>query len=136
MVECIFDHISGTRFFPKPLALLNLYQHGKNQLIPSINSWDTADFGVLRPKRPHPFPTNTMQKSLKGTFNFPEFLSTHKKSAYSIDCFLQCSQVYCPETRVATPIFDNTHANTFQSTFNFHEYASICKKPGFFIILF
>ena len=75
-------------------------------------------------------------KIIKVTFKFPEFLSTHQKSAYSTDSFLTYSQFQCPETRVATPIFDHTHANIFQSTFNFYESALICKKSGFFIILF
>ena len=47
------------------ISFPNLYQHEKNQLISSIHSWNTADFGVSRPKRPCPFPTNIMQKLLK-----------------------------------------------------------------------
>ena len=73
MTESILAHISGTRFFPKLLAFLNLYQHEKNQLISSINSWDTADFRVSRPKRLCPFPTNTIQKLLKKLWNFLNF---------------------------------------------------------------
>ena len=65
MAKSILAHISGTRFFPKLLAFLNLYQHEKNQLISSIHSWDTADFEVSKPKKPRQFPTNTMQKLLK-----------------------------------------------------------------------
>ena len=87
----ILAHISRIRFFPKLLAFLNLYQHEKNELIWSIHYWDTADFRVSRPKNPHPFLTNTMQKLLV-TFKFPDFLSTHQKSAYSIDSFLRYSQ--------------------------------------------
>ena len=32
------------------LAFLNLYQHTKNQFIPLIPSWDTANFTVLWPE--------------------------------------------------------------------------------------
>ena len=35
------------------LAFLYFYQHTKNQFIPSIPSWDTSSFSVLRPQRPH-----------------------------------------------------------------------------------
>ena len=65
LTESILDRISVTRFFWKLLTFLNLYQHEKNQLISSLHSWDTADFRVSKSKRPHPFPTNTMQKLLK-----------------------------------------------------------------------
>ena len=64
LAKRILAHISRIRFFPKLLAFLNLYQHEKNELIWSIHYWDTADFRVSRPKNPHPFSTNTMQKLL------------------------------------------------------------------------
>ena len=44
------------------LAFLNLHQHAKNQFIPSIHSWDTANFRVLWPDWPHPFLTMPTQK--------------------------------------------------------------------------
>ena len=42
------------------------------------------------------------------------------------------SQFLCPETRVATPIFDQAHSNIFQSTYSFHEFVSTCKSIRFF----
>ena len=59
----IFDHAHPKII--KLLAFLNSYQHAKNQPNSSIHSWDTADFGVLRPKRPYPFLITTIQKLLK-----------------------------------------------------------------------
>ena len=41
---------------------MNLFQHAKNQLIPSIHSWVTVSFRVQRPYWPHPFLTMLNQK--------------------------------------------------------------------------
>ena len=84
--------------------------------------------------RSRPFLTTAIQNLL--TFGFHEFLSTRPKLVYLINSFVKYSHYQCPETRMATPIFDHTHQNIFQSTFNFHESVSTCKKSGFFIILF
>ena len=58
------------------------------------------------------------------------------KIVYSLNSFLRYCQFLCPETGVATPIFDNTRPNIFQSTFSLHESVSTYKKSGIFIILF
>ena len=39
------------------MAFLNFYQHTKSQFILLIPFWDTANFGVYRPKWPHPILT-------------------------------------------------------------------------------
>ena len=41
---------------------MNLYQHEKNQLIPSVHSSDTVNFIVQRPGWPHPIFTMPNQK--------------------------------------------------------------------------
>ena len=41
---------------------MNLYQHAKNQLIPSAHSWDTVNFKVQRPDWSHPFLSMPNQK--------------------------------------------------------------------------
>ena len=41
---------------------MNLYQHAKNQLIPSVHSSDTVNFIVQRPDWQHPFWTMRNQK--------------------------------------------------------------------------
>ena len=41
---------------------LTLYQHAKNQLIPSVHSWDIVSFRVQRPYWPHPSFTAPNQK--------------------------------------------------------------------------
>ena len=78
---------------------------------------------------------NHHSKIINVTFGFPEFLSTFQKSVYSINSFLRYSQISCPENKVATSIFGQTHPNIFQSTFSFHEFASICKKSNFIVII-
>ena len=45
-----------------PSTFLNLYQHAKNQFIPWIHFWDTANFRVPWPDRPHPFLAIPTQK--------------------------------------------------------------------------
>ena len=65
---------------------------------------------------------------VKVTFSFPEFVSPCKRSIYSINSFLRCSQFYGPGTMVAILIFDHSHPNFLQSTFNFREFVSVCKK--------
>ena len=55
---------------------------------------------------------------------YSEIVSACKKSVCSIDLFVRYSQFKSPVTRVATPIFDNSHPNMFPSTLNFwYQYA-------------
>ena len=56
MVIPIFDHTHQ----PIP-AFLNLLEHAKNQFISSLHSWDTVNFRVPWPDRPHPFLTMPTQ---------------------------------------------------------------------------
>ena len=44
------------------LAFLNLYQHAKNQLIPSVYFWDTVSLKFPWPDWPHSFLTMPTQK--------------------------------------------------------------------------
>ena len=61
-----WPHPLLTMFNPKIFNHLfisiNLCQHAKNQLTPSINSEDTVNFRVQRPDWPHPFLTMPNQK--------------------------------------------------------------------------
>ena len=65
-----FDHVNQ-KSINQFLAFLNLYQHAKNQFIPSVNSWNTVNFGSLWPDWPNPFLTVPTPK----TFYFCEFHS-------------------------------------------------------------
>ena len=49
----IFNHL---------LICVNLYQHAKTQLIPSVYSSDLVNFNVLRPDWQHPISTMPNQK--------------------------------------------------------------------------
>ena len=68
---------------------------------------------------------------IKATFDLPEFLSTHQKSAYSTDSFLRYRQFSFLKTRVATPIFDHAHPNILQTACNCSESASHAKNQAF-----
>ena len=50
------------KIFKHLFICMNLYQHAKNQLIPSIHSRDTVNFRVLWTDWPHPFLTISTQK--------------------------------------------------------------------------
>ena len=60
------------------LICVNLYQHAKNQLIPSIHSWDTFKFSpgtwLATPICDH-----AQQNFFWSAFNFCKFVLTHKK---------------------------------------------------------
>ena len=68
------------------LAFLNLHQHVKNQFVASILSWDTVNFEVLWPDWPLIF-DYAHPKILWLLLNLCKFVSTWKKSGYSIDLF-------------------------------------------------
>ena len=54
------------------MAFLNLYQHAKNQFIPSFHFWDTANFRFPWPHWPHPFLTTPSPPKKLISFNFGE----------------------------------------------------------------
>ena len=58
---------------------INLYQHAKNQSIPSVHSWETINFRVQRPDWLHPFLAMPNQKNVDQILIFVNFVSTCKK---------------------------------------------------------
>ena len=62
--------MSTPKIFNQLLICMNLYQHAKNQLDPSVHSYDTVNFRIQRPEWP-PYPT----KKFLSTSNFCEFVS-------------------------------------------------------------
>ena len=49
-----FSTMPTSNIFSQLLTCRNLYQHIKNQLIPSLHSWNTVNFRVQRPDWPFP----------------------------------------------------------------------------------
>ena len=82
-----FLTIPTPEMFNHLLICMNLYQHPKNQLVPSVHSWDTINFRVQWPDCPRLFLTMPNQEYFWPTFNFCEFVSTCKKCGYFIDLF-------------------------------------------------
>ena len=62
----------------------------------------------------------THPKFIEVIFSFPEFLSTCRKTVYSIFLFLIYSQFYSSGIKYFTPIFDHVYWKNIKSTFNFH----------------
>ena len=68
------------------LTILNLYQHAKNQFIPSIHSWDRANFRVLLQEWPCPFLIIPTQKNFNKLLIFTNFYQYAKNQAISLIC--------------------------------------------------
>ena len=60
--------MSSQKFFDQLLIFVNLYQHAKNQFIPSVHSSDTVNFKVPSHDWPHPFLTMPTPKTFKLIF--------------------------------------------------------------------
>ena len=54
--------IPSQKFFDHYLIFVNLYQHAKNQFIPSVHSSDKVNFRVPSRDWPHPFSTMPTRK--------------------------------------------------------------------------
>ena len=67
------------------LICINLYQHAKNQLIPSAH-WDTVNFRVQRTDWPHPFLFMPKHKISNQHLLFVNFYQ-HAKNEAVIDLF-------------------------------------------------
>ena len=65
---------------------MNLFQHAKNQLIPSAHSGDTANFGVQRPDWPHSYMTIPNQKIFHQLLIFVNLYQHAKNYALSSIC--------------------------------------------------
>ena len=129
----IFDHPPPKKFY-QLLIFVIMYQHAKNQFIPSFHSSDTVNFRVPPPDWPYPFLTLLIFDH--GHTHFWVKLYQHaKKPACSISSLLRYSTFYSPETRLAMLIFNHAPLKTFQSTFIFCKFVSTNKKWGCFIDL-
>ena len=61
----------------------------------------------------------TLDHGYKIIICYSKIVSPCKKTVCCIDSFMRYSQFKSPVSRVATPIFDQTHPNIFLSTLNF-----------------
>ena len=82
-----FWQMSTHTNFDQLLICVKLYQHEKNQLIPTVHSWNTISLIVQRSDWPQPFLTMPDQKQLPSTFNFCGFVSACKKWGCFIHLF-------------------------------------------------
>ena len=67
LATSIFDY-AHQKIFDQLLIFVNLYQHAKNQFIPSVHSSDTVNFKVPSHDWPHPFLTMPTPKTFKLIF--------------------------------------------------------------------
>ena len=123
------DQIGHTHFWPCPhkkvfdqrLIFVNLYQHVKNQFIPSVHSSDTANFRVLSPDWTHPFLTMLTPKIFNQIIPFVHSGDTVNFRVHRPDW---------PHLFLTMPnqkIFDQL---------DFCEFVSACKELDCFINLF
>ena len=80
------------KFHPKIIEaifnnFLNLYQHAKNQLVPSTHSWDTDKFRVPSPDWPHPFLTLPTQNFFNQLSIFMNLYQYPENQAISSICW-------------------------------------------------
>ena len=67
LATSIFDY-AHQKIFDQLLIFVNLYQHAKNQFIPSVHSSDTVNFKVPSHDWPHSFLTMPTPKTFKSIF--------------------------------------------------------------------
>ena len=113
---------------------MNLFQHIKNQFIPSVQSSDTVNFRVLSPDWPQPFWTKLTQQIANHLDEFAWIGTSMQKISQfhlfilEIESILEFGDQICP------PNF--WPCTTWWSTFNFCEFVSMCKNWGCFNNLF
>ena len=86
MTTTIFDQ-AHPKITEITFAFLNLHHHAKNQFLPSIHSWDTANFKVTWPDWPHTFLAMPIQKFLDQLLIYVNLYQHAKKQAISLICF-------------------------------------------------
>ena len=118
------------KIFDQLLIFVNLYQHAKNQFIPSVYPSDRVSFSVLWPDWPHPF----LIMSTPKIFNYPLIcmnLYQHAKDQlifiFEIQSILESKKPIGQTHILAMP-----NQKIFR-TFNYCEFISVCKKWGCFI---
>ena len=115
---------SHTHFWPCPpkrfsiiSICMNLYQHPKNQLIPSVHFLNTVNFIVQRPDWSHPFFDHAYPKSFD---NFCEFVSACKKWGCFIRYFWRNSWLKNPAIWLTESILAYISGTRFVPNRNFH----------------
>ena len=79
-----FLTMSTQYIFDTLLIFVNLYQLAKNQLIPSVHSWDTVNSSVQRPDWPYPVLTKPNQKNFDQILIFVNLYQHAKNEALSL----------------------------------------------------
>ena len=85
---------------------LHEFVHAKNQLIPSVYSWDTTNFKESRDQIGHTYFFPCRTKIFRSTFNFYEFVSTCQKwvcflNFFWINIWFKNPKIWLPESILA-----------------------------------
>ena len=137
-----WPHPFLTKLISKILICVKLYQHAKNQLVPSFLSWDTVNFRVQIPDWPHSFLTMPQQKLFNQFLVFMNLYQQAKNEAVSSICSGKTLDLKIPQSnwlRAFWPISQEQHfsqiedlyKNTANNT-NFHYRANTGKINGQF----
>ena len=81
------------KIFDQLLSFVNLYQHAKNQFIPSVHSSDTVNFKVPSHDWPHPFLTMPTPKTFKLIF-MKLYQHAKNKLIPLVNSILECSNKF------------------------------------------
>ena len=77
-----FLTVLNLNIFSHLLICVKLYSMQKNQLIPSVHSWDTINFRVQKPDWPPPFLTMPTQKKFDQLLIFVNYINMQKISLF------------------------------------------------------
>ena len=109
------------------LAFLNLYQHAKNEFIPSVHFWDSVNFRVSWPDWPHQFLNMTTQIIFNQLSIFVNLCQHAKNQLFHLFIFqTQSIAKSCHQT--GHTHFWPCQPQKFQAPFNLHEFLPACKK--------
>ena len=118
----IFDHAHLKNFQP-PFILCRFLQLPKNQLIPSVHSWDKATILESQNQIGHTHFWLGPTKKFWSTFNFCEFVSRYKKWGSLIDLFWRNCWFENPGTWLAASILAYISETRFLTNMGFlHEH--------------
>ena len=71
---------------------MNLYQHAKNQLIPSLHSWDAVNFRIQKPDWPYHFLTTVSFRVQKPDWSYQFFTMLNQKTFNQLLIFVNLYQ--------------------------------------------
>ena len=84
--ECYWSHpfltVLNLNIFSHLLICVKLYSMQKNQLIPSVHSWDIINFRVQKPDWPPPFLTMPTEKNFDRLLIFVNYINMQEISLF------------------------------------------------------